>query len=155
MTPGMLELTASGWIMLSGSLLLPHALVTGVSMSPSIMACATWTPWGPNSRASDWLTARNANLPAEKEENRAEALRDAVAPETIKDGGCGEFGAARRSNGRVPCAKLKNESLCLFVRCLSWYDWAVRTYATPPTLERNSSGFISRNGLTRKPLFRL
>jgi hypothetical protein len=84
-------------------------------MRPSITACATCTPCGPNSRARDWLRARSANFPAEKAENWAEAFKDAVAPDTINDGGCCELGVAWRSNGRVFCAKTKNESLFVHV----------------------------------------
>lgn len=68
-------------------------------MSPSMTACATWTPLGPNSRAKDWLSARRANLPAAKEEKLAEALRDAVAPVRIRVGGCGEVDVASSRRG--------------------------------------------------------
>jgi len=56
-------------------------------MTPSITACATWTPLGPNSRARDWARARKANLPVAKEEQRAEPLREAVAPVKMRVGG--------------------------------------------------------------------
>lgn len=54
--------------MSSGSIASPslkppvHFLVMGVSIRPSITACATCMPLDPNSRAKDWASARVANL---------------------------------------------------------------------------------------------
>ncbi len=74
-------------------------------MPPSMMARATWTPWGPNSRASDWVRARWANLPAAKEAKRAEPRTEAVAPVTTRVGGWGDEGTAARRRGMVFWAK--------------------------------------------------
>ena len=75
-------------------------------MPPSIMACATWTPLGPNSRARLWPNARAANLPAAKEPQRAEPLMDAVAPVISREGGCGELETEERSRGSAFWEKL-------------------------------------------------
>lgn len=81
-------LTASGFSLeSSGPGSRPLSRPQGVSMPPSIMASATWTPLGANSRASDWVSARWANLPAAKEPKRAEPRMEAVAPVTISVGG--------------------------------------------------------------------
>ncbi len=78
-------------------------------MTPSITACATWTPLGPNSRARDWARARKANLPVAKEEHRAEPLREAVAPVKMRVGGWvrGEVEGGLRRRGRVDWEKRK------------------------------------------------
>ena len=55
-------------------------------MTPSIIACATCTPFGPNSRASDWAKALIANLPVAKEEQNAEPLMAAVADVKMRRG---------------------------------------------------------------------
>jgi len=47
-----------------------------------------------------------ANWPAAKEPQRAEPLRDAVAPVMSRDGGCGEWETEERSRGRAFCEKL-------------------------------------------------
>lgn len=79
----------------------------GMSMPPSMMACATWTPRGPYSRASDCVIALAANLPAAKFAKFALPLMLAVAPVTIKDGGCGDESTDSSSKGRVFWAKWK------------------------------------------------
>lgn len=84
-----------------------------MSITPSMMACATWTPRGPNSRARLCVNPRTANLPAAKVANRADPRTDAVAPVTISVGGCGEDGTASRRDGSVCCAKLKRPRLGL------------------------------------------
>jgi hypothetical protein len=76
-------------------------------MIPSIIACATCTPLGPNSRAKLCPTARNANLPEANEAQFAPPLRDAVAPVRRREGGWGELATEARRRGIVIWAKLK------------------------------------------------
>ena len=64
-------------------------LLLGMSMTPSTTAWATWTPRGPNSRASDCASARRANIPAANPPNCADPRTDAVAPVAISVGGWG------------------------------------------------------------------
>lgn len=80
-------------------------------MPPSIIACATWTPLGPNSRAKLCPKARMANLPAAKEPQSAEPFIDAVAPVMSKEGGCGELETEERRRGRAFWEKLYRPSL--------------------------------------------
>jgi hypothetical protein len=75
-----------------------------MSMTPSIIACATCTPFGPNSRASDWAKALIANLPVANEEHSAEPFIAAVADVKMSVGGYSPEVASRRS-GRQACAK--------------------------------------------------
>lgn len=62
---------------------------------------------GPNSRASDWTSARVANLLTANEEKFADALRDAVAPVKIRVGGyvASEDSAVLMRRGRTACEK--------------------------------------------------
>lgn len=53
---------------------------------PSITTCATWTPCGANSRASDWARARCANFADANVEKPAEPFNDAVAPVKMRVG---------------------------------------------------------------------
>ena len=82
--------------MLSGSGPTFHSLVRGISMTPSMMACATCTPLGPNSRPSDCPSARRANLPVANDAHPTEPLSAAVAPVKISVGGCGRCVDLRR-----------------------------------------------------------
>lgn len=111
-----LLLTESGEMSPSGAPLLNLCLYSarrGMSMPPSMMACATWTPRGWNSLASDCVMALAANLPAAKLENFALPLIEAVAPVTIRDGGCGDESTDSRSKGSVFWAKWKRPWLCV------------------------------------------
>ena len=81
------ELTAAG-SNLASSCSKVHALVLGISITPSIITCETWTPLGPNSRARLCANARRANFPDAKAENDAEPFRLAVAPVKMRVGGC-------------------------------------------------------------------
>lgn len=84
-------------------------------MMPSMMACATWMPLGPNSRVRDCTSARVANLLTAKDEKLADALSEAVAPVKISVGGClGCLDAAWRRRGRMACEKWKPPLLCRF-----------------------------------------
>lgn len=85
-TPEPLRLTASG-LSFASSCPRSHDLVRGISMTPSMTACDTWTPCGPNSRARDCARARSANLAEAKEAKFADPLRLAVAPVKIRVGG--------------------------------------------------------------------
>lgn len=112
-------LTESGEMSPSGAPLLNLCLYSakrGMSIPPSMMACATWTPRGPNSLASDCVMALAANLPAAKLVNFALPLIEAVAPVTIRDGGCGDESTDSRSKGRVFWAKWKRPWLCVASR---------------------------------------
>lgn len=80
------QLTASGLIFPSGCSTC-QSLVRGISMIPSMILWATWTPCGPNSLAKLWLKARAAHFPAAKEPNCADPFMDAVAPVKISVGG--------------------------------------------------------------------
>ena len=51
-----------------------------VSIPPSMITCATWMPFGLNSRAIDWANARKANFAAAKPPKLAAPRRLAVAP---------------------------------------------------------------------------
>lgn len=57
-------------------------------MIPSMIACATWMPFGANSLAIDVDNARNANLELAKDDMSALAFTDAVAPVKMSVGGC-------------------------------------------------------------------
>ena len=82
-----------------------HSLVRGMSITPSMTACATCTPCGPNSLARDWAIARRANFVVAKAAKRAEPLTDAVAPVNIRDGGCGEVLVDDWRRGRMAWEK--------------------------------------------------
>ena len=72
-----------------------------------MITCATCTPFGPNSRASDCARAREPNLPAAKAPQSAPPRKEAVAPVTSNVGGySGELEAEERSKGRALWAKL-------------------------------------------------
>lgn len=96
-------LTASGLIFASGASNF-QSLVLSMSIIPSIMAWATCTPFGPNSRANDWAKALMANLPVAKEEHSAEPLIAAVAEVKMRVGGYSAE-VALSSSGRQACAK--------------------------------------------------
>ena len=64
-----------------------HLLVLGISITPSMMACATCTPRGPNSLPKLCDSARNAVLPVANEDVSAEPRIDAVAPVKMSVGG--------------------------------------------------------------------
>lgn len=55
-------------------------------MMPSTMACATCTPLGENSRASDCDSARTLNFPAAKAALDGPPFSEAVAPVKIRLG---------------------------------------------------------------------
>lgn len=80
------QLTASG-LNLASSCSKTYALVRGISMTPSIIVCETWTPWGPNSLARDCASARKANFPVAKAAKVADPFTLAVAPVNIRVGG--------------------------------------------------------------------
>lgn len=82
-----------------------------MSITPSTMACATWTPLGWYSRAMDWARALAPDFPAAKHANRADPLMEAVAPVTIRVGGYLELGTASSRRGSVDWAKLNNPRL--------------------------------------------
>ena len=98
-----MELTACGLIFASGASNF-QSLVLSISITPSIMACDTCTPLGPNSRANDCAKALIANLPVANEEQRAEPFMAAVADVKISVGGYSPEVASRRS-GRQALAK--------------------------------------------------
>lgn len=109
---GAKQRTASGSILPSSTppfttLSLPQ----GVSIPPSMTASATCTPFGPNSRASDWARARWANFAAAKVLKRAEPRTEAVAPVTRRVGGWGDEETAERRRGIVFWAKMKKPLL--------------------------------------------
>lgn len=84
---------------------LAQSFVRGISITPSIITWETWTPFGPNSRASDWASARRANLPVAKAAKFADPFTLAVAPVKIRVGGyCSPVDFWR--SGRVLLAKL-------------------------------------------------
>lgn len=99
----------SAEILASGGMSLSHSFVLGMSITPSMIAWATCTPWGANSRAMDWDRARMAYLAVEKEAMRALDLTEAVAPVKIKVGGylVEASEAVFRRRGRVDCEKRK------------------------------------------------
>lgn len=106
------RLTASELIFPSGApSLIGQSLVLGISITPSMMACATCTPLGPNSRARLCPVARRANLPLANEALVARAEIDAVVPVMIRDGGCGDDSTESRRSGSTACAKRKNPRL--------------------------------------------
>lgn len=81
-----------------------YPLVRGISITPSIIACATCTPLGPNSFARLCVSALNAVLPVAKEEVKAAPRTEAVAPVKTRVGGClgaGEAATVERSSGSV------------------------------------------------------
>ena len=80
------RLTASALIFASG-LSKVHSFVLGMSITPSMIACAICTPWGPNSLPRLCASARRANFPHAKLANVALPLREAVAPVKIRVGG--------------------------------------------------------------------
>jgi hypothetical protein len=91
----------------SAPLLNSRPFAFGVSITPSMIACATCTPFGPNSRASDCASARALNLPDANEPQSAEPRREAVAPVMSRVGGDGgELETEARRRGRVFWAKL-------------------------------------------------
>lgn len=99
-------LTASALIFPSGSPpLTGQSCVLGISITPSIIACATWTPLGPNSLARLCPVALSANFPLANEAEVADPRREAVAPVRIKEGGWGEDSTESRRSGSVACAK--------------------------------------------------
>ena len=81
------KLTASALIFASSPPSTFHSLVRGISITPSMTACATCTPRGPNSRARLCARARRANFPVAKEAQFAEPLSAAVAEVKIRVGG--------------------------------------------------------------------
>lgn len=81
------SLTPSALIFASGGMSLSHSFVLGISITPSMIACATWTPWGANSLAALWDRALNAYFPVEKDDILALLLTDAVAPVKMRVGG--------------------------------------------------------------------
>lgn len=54
---------------------------------PSTMTWPTWMPWGANSLARHWASARCANLADAKVEKPADLLSDPVAPVKMSVGG--------------------------------------------------------------------
>lgn len=107
-----IKLTASGANFPSLTpLLTGQSFVRGISITPSMMIWATWTPCGPNSLASDWPRALRANLPAAKLWNRADPFNDAVAPVIRRDGGWDDPSTEARRDGRTCWAKRKNPRL--------------------------------------------
>lgn len=97
----MCKLTASGLIFASGWSNFQF-LVLSISITPSMMAWATWMPLGPNSLANDCAKALNANFPVANDEQRAEPLIAAVADVNIKVGGnSGEASTWSRRSGRT------------------------------------------------------
>jgi hypothetical protein len=84
-------------------------------MAPSMMTCATCTPCGANSRASEELSARSANLGPEKLDIRALALMEAVAPVKIRVGEwvAGEAAASLRRKGKLAWEKMTAPFLVL------------------------------------------
>lgn len=64
-----------------------HPFVRGMSITPSTITWATCTPFGPNSRARLWPSARAANLPAAKVLKVDEPRIEAVAPVMSREGG--------------------------------------------------------------------
>ena len=59
---------------------LAHPTHPGVLIWPSTITCETWIPCGPNSRAMDWASARNPNLPTARAEKFALPRSAAEAP---------------------------------------------------------------------------
>jgi len=83
-----------------------HSFVLGISITPSMMAWTTCTPFGPNSRAKDCDRALMANLPVAKLENNAPPLRAAVAEVKINVGGLlGEAFSVSSRSGRTALEK--------------------------------------------------
>lgn len=99
-------LTASGLIFESGPASFIHSFVLGISMTPSTLTCETCIPFGPNSLARLCERDLKANLPVEKDEQRAEPFMAAVAPVKIRVGGyCRSV--ELRSRGRTAWEKRK------------------------------------------------
>lgn len=100
----------------SGSIFPPspksHSFVLGISMTPSITACAICTPFGPNSLARLCAIALRANFIVAKAAKFAEPFTEAVAPVKMRLGGWGEVLVEARRRGRVAWAKLKEPLLC-------------------------------------------
>ena len=96
-------------ILASGGISFSHSFVLGMSITPSMMACATCTPLGANSFAILVDSARIANLDDAKLDISAFALMEAVAPVKINVGGCFEpvSSACLRSSGITCCEKRK------------------------------------------------
>lgn len=86
-----------------------HSFVFGMSMTPSMIACATCTPCGANSFAMEVESARRANLAQAKADIRALALTLAVAPVKIRVGGylANLSSACFKSSGRLFCEKMR------------------------------------------------
>lgn len=95
------KLTAAGLIFASGTSF-SNALAHGTSITPSMTAYTTCTPFGPNSFASDWLSPRFAKLPAANDAEFGNALTPAEAPVKISVGGRGRLVLAS-SSGRTAC----------------------------------------------------
>lgn len=73
------KLTASG-LSFASSCSKTYPFVRGISITPSTMTCATWTPFGPNSRARDCERALRPNFALAKTLKSAEPRTLAVAP---------------------------------------------------------------------------
>ena len=143
--------TASGLIFQSLSVLsAPRLFSLGMSMIPSIMACATWTPCGPNSRDRDCASPRKANFPAAKEPNVADPLTDAVAPVISRDGGCGEEATESRRSGKTFCENKYSPRLGIFSRGYGLMMW-IKTHTDASRPESSSSSFKSRKDFFVKP----
>lgn len=105
-------LTASELIFPSGAPpLTGQSWVLGISITPSIIACATCTPLGPNSLARLCPVALRANFPLANEDIVADPLKDAVAPVIINEGGWGEVSTDSSRSGSVAWAKRKKPRL--------------------------------------------
>ena len=99
----LVRLTASGLIFASSPSSF-HSFVLGISITPSIIACATCTPLGPNSLAKLCASALIANFPVAKLEHKALPFTEAVAPVKINVGGysgAGEEEPEARRRGRA------------------------------------------------------
>ena len=97
-------LTASGSIFPPGPKF--QSFVLGISITPSMTACATCTPFGPISRARLCAIARRANFIVAKAAKLAEPFTEAVAPVKISVGGW-DWSVELRSKGRAAWEKLK------------------------------------------------
>lgn len=85
-----------------------HSFVFGISITPSIIACPTCTPLGPNSLARLCASALNANFPVAKLEQLALPFTEAVAPVKISVGECSGVGEREeRRSGRTAREKRK------------------------------------------------
>src|SRR3569833_1671319 len=81
---------------------------------------------------------------------------DAVAPVTIRLGGCGESSTASSSRGRAFLAKLNRPELVLSEKPVSYHSrrpkWKETTHACAARDTFNSSTLLSRKGLTENAL---